>query len=342
VAREAGGAEGVALAFARDRAGRMVAAAALDAATRRSRAPFTCPGCGDELVARLGAVRARHFAHRPGSDCPLTAPETALHFNAKARLLELCALAFAGERAVRVRTRCGACRRPVVRDLATAGDAAAGEAAVAGRRADVLVTRRGAPALAIEVQVTHAVEPEKAAALGALGVPVVELDARADWETESPEGVIELRCFGSSGLPACRACLTERLAEADRALGGEAAQVAELESYRARGLLRLDAVAGGSARTRARHDRVNRNKLSMLADSVPESFQDDPRSSRRAEGASRPFAALAARFHCPDCGGLELELGPRLAAHACPVHGARAVAWVGYDGRLAVLGWWKR
>ena len=81
---------GVKLAWARDRDGLRVAAAALDPRRRRERAPFACPACGEEVLARLGPMRARHFAHRPGSRCPLTAPETALHLDAKLRLLDLC------------------------------------------------------------------------------------------------------------------------------------------------------------------------------------------------------------------------------------------------------------
>ena len=74
------------LGWAKDREGRRVSVATLDAARRRARAPFACIGCGEPLIARLGSIRARHFAHRPGSRCPLTRPESALHLNAKERL----------------------------------------------------------------------------------------------------------------------------------------------------------------------------------------------------------------------------------------------------------------
>jgi len=395
--------EGVALAWARDRDGRMVAVRALDEASRRARAPFTCPGCGDELVARLGAVRARHFAHRPGSTCPLTAPETALHFNAKARLLALCADAFAGARAVTVLTRCPACRRGDPRPLADLGDAAAAEGAVGALRADVLLTRRGEPALALEVLVTHAVDAAKQAALTAAAVPMIEIDAREAWEREgaapgsaarghgaetgpggnargrrgareqrglpgghgedgdqrglpagrrggghpgeapSPRraatgrgrGVrgggehdepsrwppsrtgagpdlapVEIDVHRSAGFPPCPACQAAARADQDRAQGGELAQIAELEAYRARGLLEAD--ARGARRTGA---------------------------GRLSDGE---ISNLSARFHCPDCGEGTLEVGVRLALHRCPRQGERPVAWRGYDGRLAELRWWKR
>jgi predicted RNA-binding Zn-ribbon protein involved in translation (DUF1610 family) len=231
----------VLLAWARDRSGAKVDVRALDAASRRARAPFTCLGCGEELVARLGAVRARHFAHRPGSACPLTAPESALHLDAKERLLALCADAFAGRRRVTLLARCPACRRATPRDLAACGDAAAAEGAVGALRADVLVLARGRPALALEVRVTHAVDAAKEAALAEAAVPVVELDAREEWEREEGAGVALAPCR-SLGFPPCPACAALARADAERAKGGEAAEVAELETYRARGLFGAAAV----------------------------------------------------------------------------------------------------
>ena len=315
---------GVALAYARDRDGVLTAADRLDEVSRRERAPFTCPGCGDELVAKLGPVRARHFAHRPGSTCPLTSPETALHFNAKERLLILCAEAFAGTRVVTLLTRCASCRRTDARPLSALGDAAAAEGAVGARgrregaparslRADVLVTRRGRPSAALEVLVTHAVDAAKEAALLALGVPAVEIDAREAWERpgkDGTDGSVEVVCHRTLGFPSCAACLAETRAEADRALGGEAAQIAELESYRARGLL----VAESRGVRRSADTNFSRSEA----------------------------AALRARFRCPDCRSGSLQVGPRLAHHLCPGQGDRPVAWRGYDGRVAELKWWKR
>ena len=133
------GAGAVQLAWARDRGGEKVRATALGPADRRGRAPFTCLGCGEELIPHLGRLRTPHFAHRPGSSCPLTSPETALHQDAKERLLSLCADAFAGRRRVRVVARCPACRRAMPQDLAALGDRALAEGAVGSLRADVLL-----------------------------------------------------------------------------------------------------------------------------------------------------------------------------------------------------------
>jgi hypothetical protein len=303
----------VLLAWARDREGAKVRASRLAAADRRARAPFTCLGCGEELVPHLGRIRAPHFAHRAGSRCPLTAPESALHLDAKERLLARCADAFAGRRRLVALARCPACRRARPIDVAALGDRAVGEGAVGALRADVLVLAGARPAFAFEVRVTHAVEPEKEAALAAAGVPAVELDAREEWEREG-DGVVELVCARSFGLRPCPACQVRARAEADRDLGGEAAQIAELEGYRARGLFR-------GARLVAREGGL-----------------DDP-----LDPAER--AGIARAFRCPECGGTGLLAGERLLEHACgggagPGAGRRPVAWRAYDGSLLTLGWW--
>lgn len=297
----------VLLAWANDRDGRRVHVATLDPARRRDRAPFRCVACGEELVARLGRQRARHFAHRPGSACALAHPETALHRDAKERLLFLCAESFAGRLAVRLRMRCPACRRETPADLASVGDGAVAEQAAGSLRPDVLVTRGGAPALALEVRVTHRIDAAKEAALTALSLPAVEIDAREAWEAEH-EGGIAIRIARTMGASPCPACRALARAEQGRADGGEEAAIAELEAYRGRGLL------------------------------GPRPGPPSP-----AAGALTPAerAGVERSFRCPDCGRCTLVAGPRLIRHACG-HALRPVAWRGYDGSLVRLAWWRQ
>jgi hypothetical protein len=295
------------MAWALDREGRRVLATAISPEQRRELAPFACPACGEELVAKLGTRRARHFAHRPGSSCSLTRPETLLHFNAKQRLLFLCEEAFAGRSAVLLRARCPGCRRERPLELAELGDRAVGEGAAGALRADVLVTRGGSPALAFEVRVTHAIDAQKEAAIAALGLPTLEIDAREPWEEEIPGGVAlcPARTIGTARCPSCQASAR---AEAGRAAGGEHAEVAELEAYRARGLL------------------------------------GPPPGP--AVGVSEPLSAdekrrVAAAFSCPECGERRLAFGAHLVRHACPGKAPRPVAWRGYDGAVVELAWWR-
>ena len=296
-----GGRGEVLLRWSFDLAGTKVRADRLAPADRRARAPFRCVGCGEELVPHLGKIRAPHFAHLPGSRCPLTAPETVLHLDAKERLLALCADAFAGSRHVVLRARCPSCRRACPVELATLGDAAVDEGAVGPLRADVLVSRRGSPSLALEVRVAHAVPPEKEAALAAAVVPWAEIDAREDWEREEA-GAVEIACVRSGGFGPCDACAVLARTDAERAKGGEAAEVAELEAYRARGLFGEVLV------------------------------------SRAGPGGLR--GALA-RFRCPSCGSNGLLIGTSLARHACPDGTPRPVAWHGLGGEIVRLSWWR-
>jgi predicted RNA-binding Zn-ribbon protein involved in translation (DUF1610 family) len=312
----------VQLAWALDREGKKVAARSLDDASRRDRAPFRCPGCGDPLVPHLGAVRARHFAHEPGSRCPLTSPETALHLNAKERLLYLCGEAFAGRSRVLLRARCPDCRRPMPLDLGELGDEARDEEPLGALRPDVLVLKGGRPILALEVLVTHAVDAKKEAALAALGVPAAEIDANEDWETLAGKA-IEIVPDRSLGFARCGACALTAQAAEERGKGGEAAEVAELEAYRARGLL-------GASRPTS-----------------PPRPSPPPRRRSGREPASQMLtdadrAALSSRFSCPECGDSTLTFGVRLIQHACPARHPRPVAWRGYDGVLVELGWWRR
>jgi len=295
------------LAWARDRQGQRVHVGDLERRSLPGRAPFACPRCGEEVVARLGRVRARHFAHRPGSTCPLAAPETALHHNAKERLLFLCFEAFAGRRAVRLERRCPGCRRPTAADLAGLGDGAVLEGSAGALRADVLVTRGGAPALALEVRVAHAIPPGKEDALAQARLPALEIDARGEWERAEGHAAVVV-ASRSFGFPPCPACATSARAERDRGGGGEGALVAELESYRARGLIGPAPGPPGEAPPLSPEERL----------------------------------ALERSFRCPECGGRALEIGLRLARHACGGTAPRAVAWRGYDGRLVSLAWWRK
>jgi hypothetical protein len=317
----------VQLAWALDRDGQKVHVARLDPRDRRGRGPFRCMACDEPLVPHLGRVRARHFAHFPGSSCPLTAPETALHLDAKERLLGLCADAFAGRRRVTVLARCPACRRPAPRDLGAEGDAAVAEGAVGPLRADVLVLAAGAPRLAFEVKVTHAVDPEKEAALLAAGVPAVEVDAREEWLVEEGD---ETRVVVARSLAfrPCGGCEARARGDVDRGRGGEAAELAELEAYRARGLF-----GPTTARPRVVGASPPLPAAPLAGEARPEI--DAPLSS-----ADR--AELADRFACPECGGRELAFGERIARHPCPGKGERPVAWRGYDGSMVELSWWRR
>jgi hypothetical protein len=180
-----------------------------------------------------------------------------------------------------------------------------------------VVLKRGRPALALEVLVTHAVDEAKEAALLALGVPAVEIDAREDWEALAG-AAIEIVADRSLGFAPCPACALTARADRDRGAGGEAGEIAELEGYRARGLL-------------------GARPLTPALSPAPFPVAGEGGSPlSRAERRS-----LERRFRCPECGGGAIAFGDRLARHACPGKEPRPVAWRGYDGALVELRWWR-
>lgn len=135
---------------------------------RKRRGPFVCIGCGGEMIARLGSIRAKHFAHKAALQC---SRETYLHRLAKAVFVERFKAAKRTGRPIRLiytaEQTCShyenaigrRCKRRVSRsiDLASVYDEATVEGVHGGFRADVLLTSSGPPRkpMFIEFAVTH-------------------------------------------------------------------------------------------------------------------------------------------------------------------------------------------
>lgn len=142
----------------------------------------TCPACGRAVTLKLGRVRRHHAAHAPGVACPTEHPETALHLECKLGLAAALRAASGAGARLRVTRRCAAVE--VACDETDTSEWARGWTEVAvehrlddARRPDIVLLRDGAPIAAIEIVASHAVTPEKAAALDAAGVPWIELIA---------------------------------------------------------------------------------------------------------------------------------------------------------------------
>src|SRR5690606_4986112 len=78
-------------------------------------------------------------------------------------------------------------------ELSVRWDGVEVERALPSLRADLILTRRGRPVLAIEVRATHAVDERKSAALVELGIPWIEVEAArilpptgAEWDITNP------------------------------------------------------------------------------------------------------------------------------------------------------------
>jgi hypothetical protein len=199
----------------------------------------TCEGCGLGLVMKLGLVRAHHYSHRPGSRCPLIAPETARHFNTK----HLLASKLRSLDALCVSMKCTfssppfGCSTDVTSVVAEAWDTVRVEPFIDPVRPDILLLTRGVAMLAIEIRATHAVADSKATRLSELGIPWIEVAAGAECDEWVPGSQMPVLRYESASAPP-RLCSThsalEQAARSDAASPAAARrQLRNASSYQA-------------------------------------------------------------------------------------------------------------
>lgn len=156
--------------------GALVFASSMVGVDPRDRPRVTCPECDDVVTFKAGdrGLVTPHVAHRSGSACAATNPETAAHFNAKMLLARVL-----GPRGtLRLRVRCDFGHTVEADWCAPAWQRAEAEFRVDTRRPDVAVFGEGDAVVgAVEVLHTHRVDRRKASDYAASGVPWVEFRA---------------------------------------------------------------------------------------------------------------------------------------------------------------------
>lgn len=164
---------------------------------RRPRA--FCPVCLERVILRLGTRNRHHYGHRPDARCAAARGEGVLHLSAKIHLARVLA---SGGSELRIRYVCA--RVPEERTLERCTEAApvtipvvwdevSVEYAVPSLRADLMLLREGREVGVIEVYAHHEVDPAKADKYRRLGLPWIEVPARAvlpegglAWELSRP------------------------------------------------------------------------------------------------------------------------------------------------------------
>jgi len=129
-----------------------------------------CAECSAPVVLRIGSRVRSHFAHAAGAACALTG-ETSRHLAGKLRACD-----FAGSRVILH-------HRDQRKILLLRGTVARQEFRLSGSQALVadvaFLNGDGTVALIVEVCEAHPVDAAKATALDALGIPWVEVSAKA-------------------------------------------------------------------------------------------------------------------------------------------------------------------
>jgi hypothetical protein len=172
--------------------------------------PFVvCPVCNRQVIMRLGEIRTFHAAHRPEDFCSVTGSETAKHLNAKLHIYHQ----LLGNSSLIIKNRCSGdnslnqClwdaekRAEFIRDW----DEVQVEYKIDQYKPDVVLLKEGKVIGAIEVYVSHSIEPEKENYLLTLSIPWIEVDAdeivdgdeKENWQIKSPIPYLK---FGNTRL----------------------------------------------------------------------------------------------------------------------------------------------
>jgi len=155
--------------------------------------PFTCTGCGGELVARLGAINEHHFAHKANvSNC---SKESYLHNTAKKALYQTYSKSLTDKlpyifqydrpyKCNRYENQFGLiCEyiKPFNYDLTKKFDLVRLETKIEEYVADVLVSSTELDRdILFEIVVTHACTEEKLNS----GLPIIEIEIKSDLDIE--------------------------------------------------------------------------------------------------------------------------------------------------------------
>ena len=139
-----------------------------------------CPVCKHQVIMRLGKIRIFHAAHKPEDNCAVTQPETALHLNAKLHLADQLRRMVP----LSIQHPCqgipdeGCLYEITHRHSYISGwDDVLVEYPIDQYRPDIVLMRNGEAIGAIEVFVTHSIEPDKEKFLQEYLIPWVEVNA---------------------------------------------------------------------------------------------------------------------------------------------------------------------
>jgi len=200
----------------------------------RRREQVTCLRCEEVVTPKAGDEKTPHYAHRRGSSCALTNPETAAHFNAKMHVAAM----LNGRRGVQVIGRCPDGHPHLMEWDLPDGARAEVERSIGSRRPDVLVSVDGAPWLAVEVLHTHAVDDEKASDLDATVGAWFEVRAADALAWDGAEALRPTRLCAEARALAARACgWCAKAQREEKARAEAAAKQAETVAQRARDAL---------------------------------------------------------------------------------------------------------
>ena len=133
---------------------------------------YTCPSCQDRVILRKGTKKTPHFAHKFSELCN---QETILHKTAKHLIVQTISDWKSGQGDVPILQKvCEVCEDTIKQQIPDKVQSAVLEHRMdEGFIVDVAFMVNGAPAAAVEIRASHAVDEKKAQSIS---IPFIELD----------------------------------------------------------------------------------------------------------------------------------------------------------------------
>lgn len=146
----------------------------IDEVSRGLSCGCTCLSCGSPMIAKKGQRHAHHFAHYKGADCA-HGLETGLHLRIKAFFQKKRSIVVP---ALYLHRQPAAYFQPYLFKYERVE-----EETYQGQLCPDLILRSGQRALLLEIAVTHKTPPHKTQKLRKMGMPALEIDALALYES---------------------------------------------------------------------------------------------------------------------------------------------------------------
>ncbi|MDE0323710.1 MAG: competence protein CoiA family protein [Candidatus Poribacteria bacterium] len=162
---------------------------------------YFCPACQERVILRKGKIKTAHFAHKASETCN---QETILHKTAKQLVVQSISDWKLGKSDVpRLKRNCEVCRESIEQLLPDKVEFAVLEYRIDKEFVvDVALMVENAPAAAVEIRISHAVDERKAKLLS---IPFIELDGHE--VIENPIVFLSLR---DTFRWSCQTCKTAK------------------------------------------------------------------------------------------------------------------------------------
>lgn len=157
--------------FGMDKNNNLIHASELDATQKGEKCGCYCPECHDQLIAKIGNIKVKHFAHKTNAECSFSA-ESGMHLYAKELLRENLKLMLPKVMATykeknKLIANC--------KNLSFSQNDIQTEKAIDSIRPDIIIIKNGKK-IVVEIKVTHGIDETKLKKIVNMELATIEID----------------------------------------------------------------------------------------------------------------------------------------------------------------------